>query len=513
MRSKNAFKNTLWGIVYEAIVLVCGFIVPRLVLTGFGSEYNGITSVIKQFLQVISLFQAGIGGVTIAALYKPLYERDRWQVSVIIKTTEVYLRKIAIIFIGAFALIAFILPLFVEEFDYFFTASLVLIMSLSTFSQYFFGLTYRYLLSANQHQRIIHIVNSINALANTAMSAILIYLGFSIHIVMLGSALVYFFSPVFIYVYVNKKYSLIKTVKPDNNVIKQRWDNFGSQVAAFITVNTDLIVLSVFSTMKIVSVYTVYNLIISGVLGLFNPFIAGVSAAFGNMIAKNEQVLLKKNIRLYEEVVYVLATFLFGSASAMILFFVELYTKNVSDSYIYSQSIFAYILIAATLFRIYRFPYTGITDAAGHFKQNRNLSFVEAAINIVVSVVLVIILNDYYKLIGVAIGTLFAYSFRTIRFAVYMSKYLIPRSNRLFVKRILLSLLVTVIIASIPTILQFKKPESWLIWVIHAAVVSIIAFVLTLSVELIFYRNDLKELFKMVKYVIKKSKPSSKLLN
>ena len=81
MRSKKALKNTLTAILSELVAIVCSFILPRLILSSFGSTYNGITSSITQFLSCVVLLRAGIGGVTRAALYKPLAEKDNIKIA------------------------------------------------------------------------------------------------------------------------------------------------------------------------------------------------------------------------------------------------------------------------------------------------------------------------------------------------------------------------------------------------------------------------------------------------
>ena len=72
MRGRKTLKNTIYGLLYEATAIICNLILPRIILSSFGSQYNGVIGSITQFLNVIALFQSGIGGVTIAALYKPL---------------------------------------------------------------------------------------------------------------------------------------------------------------------------------------------------------------------------------------------------------------------------------------------------------------------------------------------------------------------------------------------------------------------------------------------------------
>ena len=71
--------------------------------------------------------------------------------------------------------------------------------------------------------------------------------------------------------------------------------------------------------------------------------------------------------------------------------------------------------------------------AAGHYKQTQWSAIIEAAINIVVSVVLVF----NFGLIGVAIGTLAAMAYRTVYLAWYLSRNIIYRNLRHFLKHIL----------------------------------------------------------------------------
>ena len=95
MRSKKALRNTFASISYEIVAIICGLILPRLILSRFGSSYNGITSSITQFLSCVALLKSGIGAVTRAALYKPLAEKDSFRLSEIINATSIFMRKIA----------------------------------------------------------------------------------------------------------------------------------------------------------------------------------------------------------------------------------------------------------------------------------------------------------------------------------------------------------------------------------------------------------------------------------
>ena len=150
MRSRKALISTLSGISYELVSAICGFIVPRLILGAFGSAYNGITSSITQFLSCVVLFKTSIAGVTRAALYKPLSEKNERDISGIFNATQQFMRKIALIYAVNTVVFSAVYPFLVqEEFSWGFSASLVLVMGLSHFVQYYFGMTWQILLEAD----------------------------------------------------------------------------------------------------------------------------------------------------------------------------------------------------------------------------------------------------------------------------------------------------------------------------------------------------------------------------
>ena len=220
MRSKKAIMNSITAILGEIVSIICGLILPRLILSTFGSSYNGITSSISQFISCVVLLRAGIGGVTRAALYKPLAENDNKKISGIVNATTIFMRKVALIFAGALIIFACVYPLLVSnEFGWFFSFSLVIIIGFSTFIQNYFGISYGMLIQADQRKYIITILNICMTIANTVVAALLIWFGASIHIVQLGSSIVFALNPIILNIYVRKRYKIDKSVKPDNTAI------------------------------------------------------------------------------------------------------------------------------------------------------------------------------------------------------------------------------------------------------------------------------------------------------
>ncbi len=75
-RKKRLAYNTFSSLFYQITTIVCGFIMPRLVLTAFGSGVNGLVQSVTQFLGIISFLELGVGAVVQSSLYKRLAEHD-----------------------------------------------------------------------------------------------------------------------------------------------------------------------------------------------------------------------------------------------------------------------------------------------------------------------------------------------------------------------------------------------------------------------------------------------------
>lgn len=504
MRSKKAIINSLAAIISQIISIICGFILPRLILSAFGSSYNGITSSITQFISCVVLLRAGVGGVTRAALYKPLADNDIKQISSIVRATEMFMKKVSLIFAMLLIVFACIYPFIViDEFDWFFSFSLVIILGISTFAQNYFGITYQILIQADQRQYIYSIVTVITILLNTLLAAILITCGASIHEVKFASSIVFALNPILLNIYVNRKYNIDKTVIPNYNAISQRWDAFAQQVAAFINNNTDIIILTIFCNIKEVSVYTVYYLVGNGLYKIENTLCDGMGAAFGNMLAKNEHDTLQKNIRIFEFIVFTTSAFLFICGGALIVPFSEIYTKGISDVS-YSRSIFGILMCINQFLLCVRLPYQMIVEAAGHFKQTKKGAILECFLNIIISVLLVM----KFGLIGVTVGTFCALAFRTFQYAMYASKRILGRKLGVVVKHLIISFFEAISVVIVLNLIPTYNIDSYMNWFIYAIIVSLITVLVIFIYSSVFYWGEAKLLIEKIGKISKVKRSS-----
>jgi len=499
MREKRLFYNTISSLVFQVTTIICGFILPRLILNAFGSEVNGLVNSITQFLGVISFLELGVGAVVQSALYKPLAEKNQEDVSKIISSANKFFTRLGqILLIYVIALVIFYPQFAGKNFGFIYTASLIVTISISSFAQYFFGIVNRLLLTADQRGYIQYNAQTLAVVCNTAACFILIRVGCSIQIVKLTTSLIYLLQPFLIYLYVRHHYSIDRKIKYIKEPIPQKWNGIAQHVAAVILDGTDTIVLTLFATLSDVSIYSVYFLVVKGVKQLFMSMTNGITSLIGELWAKQEIKELNKTFSWTEWVIHTGTTFVFGLTAILIVPFVRVYTLGIHDAN-YIQPLFAALIVAANAGHCLRLPYNIIILAAGHYKQTQNNYIIAAILNIVVSVVTV----KAWGLIGVAIGTLVAMGYQTVWMAVYDSRNLIKWPLRNFAKQIFVDGL-TVIIGFFATRMIVMPEATYIEWVFLAVKTAIIWIVIVGVLNMVFYRDKMQSMIHKICVKVKR---------
>ena len=95
MRKKKLIYNTFSSLLFQLTTIICGFILPRLILSAFGSDVNGLVNSITQFLGIIAFLELGVGSVVQSSLYKPLVDKKQEDVSKIISSANKFFRNLA----------------------------------------------------------------------------------------------------------------------------------------------------------------------------------------------------------------------------------------------------------------------------------------------------------------------------------------------------------------------------------------------------------------------------------
>ena len=413
------------------------------------------------------------------------------------------MRKIALIFSVGVLILASLYPLLVSnDFDWFFAFSLFLILSVDTFAQYFFGLPYQMVLQADQRNYIISIVNICSTIVNTIVASILILSGFGIHVVKLGSALVFLFPPVFYMMWVKSRYHIDDTVAPNDRLISQRWDAFAHQLANFINTNTDIIVITVLLNLKEVSVYSIYYMVANAIKKAVHSVGAGTMAAFGNMMAKGEQSTLNRRFREYECLFFYVSTILLTITLILLTSFIAVYTKGITDVN-YIRTSFAVLVSISVFLMCIKVPYEQIVFAAGHFKQTRNAAFIEALIHILSSILLTL----SFGLNGIVAGMIVATIYRLIVYSHYVYTRIVKTTIKTLVLRYIYSIAIFVVTFIVYHLFHPSLANTYIEWFIQAAIVSVIVMAYGTGLAFLFFYDDMTSIFTLLISKIVRRRP------
>ena len=493
-RGKKLALNTITLLGLQVVSVICGFILPRLILESFGSDVNGLVNSITQFLGVITLLDLGVGAVVQSALYKPLAENDTDMISKIYVSANKFFRRLAEILLVYVILLMIFYPMLVNKsFGHMYTALLIAAICISSFAQYYFGIVNSLLLNADQRGYIQYTAQIITLILNTIACYVVIKLGASIQIVKLTTSLIFLLRPFFLVLYVKKHYAINRKITYTEEPIKQKWNGMAQHFAAYVLSGTDNIVLTLFSSLANVSIYSVYYLAIAGVRSALLSMTNGFQSLIGEMLAKKETVKLNNFFGYVEWFLHTGTTLVFGCTGVLLVNFVRVYTNGIHDAD-YIQPLFAVLITIANAGHCLRLPYNILILASGHYKQTQSNYIVAMILNIVISIATVKI----WGLVGVSIGTLVAMAYQTVWMARYDSKNIICWPFKNFLKQCGVDA-ITVIVASLAT---FKIPMlsvSYVSWFLLAIEVFAVWLVIAILINSVFYRERVLSMFRRVK--------------
>lgn len=494
-RGKKLKINMITGIIQEIIAVACGLILPRFVLSFFGSSYNGIVNSITQIMSFSIVFRSGLGAVTNAALFKPLAENDVLSVSRIMVATKNFMNKVGALLIVFILGFAFIYPLIVaDEFSYWSTFLLVIVIGASSFVENMFSIKYKILLQADQKYYIQTITTVIAHILSTAFSVLLMILGFGIHFVRVGTVLGFMTTPFMLKLYVDKHYNIDWKAEPDDRAIKTRWDAFVQQLATVVNNNIATIVITVMLPPKEMSVYAMYSMVTRNLVQLFTTCLAGVKATFGNMLAMKETVRLQQRFKDIEVLVYICSTIVFVTSAIMITPFILIFTQNVKDAN-YNRYWLGLLISLVSMMYIIRIPYQLLVEADGIFKETRNGAFLEIALNILVSIIFVFL----FGITGVVVGGFVAAFVRTTQFAVTACRKILNISIFNVIKKCLFYFVLSIGIVTASYYLDCFGCTSFIEWIIKSLVVFCAVTAIVVLISLVFQYKQCKNILSYLK--------------
>lgn len=514
-RTKRSVNNTISSLIFQFVTILLGFLVQHFMLTTFGKALYGTAGVIGQITDYFALVEAGLGTATIQALYKPLANKDWSGVSGILSASKKFYNQTGHIFtvmvLGLTVIFPFVGVKDNDKIDPLIVGGLVLVMGMGSALEYYIGSRYRTLLMADQKVGVVNNIKTIGMIISSALRIALILLGVDIVFVYFVTTLLYLSRSTAMMIYVKKKYKHIDyNAKPNTKALHKRWSALMHQFAGMVVNNTDAILINFFKGPSMAAVYFAYNYAFRQLYTIMtSTFSVATAAVFGHMVERNEMTVVRSGHKLYELLYYNVVSVIYSTTALMILPFVTLFSGGKVPA---NDITLAVLFVAIGVANNLRVPCGTLITAAGHFKETQTRALIEAGINLVVSLALVVPLG----LQGVLIGTVVSFSYRTIDILLYTNKYILKQSPAGTLIRAVRTiaviggtiLLFTLVLPleSLYNTLIAGGTGKWISWFLTAFIAGIGSLITSLSVNFLFEFSVMKKIFSKIISATFKSK-------
>ena len=498
-RTKKFMYNTIATAFYQVIVMLVGFVTPRILLQYYGSEINGLVSSINQFITYFSLVEAGIAGAAVYSLYKPLADENHNEISSIVSASKKFYMQAGYIFTALVIGMALIYPLFVTTnvLPGTLITILVIVLGAKGFLEFFTLAKYRVILTADQKTYVVSNASTIYVLIQMIIIVVLAMLRCNIVIVYAFAIFALFARSFILMIYVKKKYPYINyKAEPNTKALNKRWDALFLQVLQTVQTGTPVVIATIFTTLKDVSIYSVFNMILTGINGVLGIFTSGLSASFGDVIARKEDENLKVVYKDFEYTYYLFISLIYAVSFIMIMPFINIYTNDITDAN-YNQPIIGFLFVLNGLLYNLKTPQGTLVISAGLYKETRWRTLAQALIIIIAGVVLTPMLG----LAGILIASCLSNLYRDIDLLFFVPKNVTKTKVADTLKNWLM-LIISILIILIPTFFVNINITGLISWVLNAVVYTIYAAVVVIIVGNIFNKEQFKSMMNRIKNMV-----------
>lgn len=500
MRTKLSVYNTIAAVLLQVVTMAVNLVLPQVMVRVYGSSVNGLVTSIRQFITYLGFIEAGLAGAAIYALYKPLADKDNGRISGVISAANRFYNIAGFVFSAMIVITTFIYPMFTsgQGISGLKIAALIIIIGASGSLEFFAVGKYKVLFTADQKSYVISCINS-GAIAINAL-IIIFMAGRHYDIVTVQAfALISFVVRSLLYAaYGRIKYSHLNfKAPPINEALDKRWDSLIIQILGVITTATPIVATSLLCGFKEASVFSIYNMVFASVLALLTTFNNGLSAIFGDILAKQETEILQRAYKQYEYLYYGLLTWGFGCAAILIMPFIEVYTRRFTDAVYIRPSVAALFILLGILYNI-KTPQGMLLISAGLYKETRIQALIQTLINVIVSFGLA----PFLGITGVVIGSILSNLYRDIDLIFFIPKTVTKMKPKATIIRVA-RLAVLFSISVFPVLLFIDlKPKNLLMWFIYSIPVSIWTLVVVAGGNIIMERKTASEVFSRVRTLI-----------
>lgn len=438
-RTKFAYINIIFSLISALLKMVLAFFVQRQLVEYLGYDLVGVNRTCTSIISMMSVAELGLGSAITFCLYKPLAQDDQRKIALFVRLyRNIYLVLAAVITVGVVATMPFIKKFTQSGYPLGYLCLVYGLFALNTVLSYLFSYN-QTLLVADQREYVTNgvtmvtstlmyvaqfvLLYSIKFFADKAKEFFVLYLIAAIAFTLLGN--------VILYVLVRKRYPYIggfkgeKLDKQDTSLIKKKVGALiYHRVGNYLVTGTDTLIITGFLSSTVSGITGNYYTITTSLSTILGKIPGALLPGFGNLVVdatpeKIYSVYKKAQLPLF--VIYSVAGIGATCLSNLFISRIWLDSTGLMDT--------AFVILMGTTFFIsgYTNLMGSVRFAAGVFEPDKYLHIVIAALNLIISIILV----KYWGAAGVLVGTLICQLIKECTALPYIcSKYVFAFKTR-----------------------------------------------------------------------------------
>lgn len=388
---------------------ILGMVEVSLFLKYYGSTVNGLIQTGNQVLNYVALIEAGLSAAFLYKMYKPMADNDYRSLSGLYVGFRKSMSHVVNMMLLVSIIVSGIYPLLIKSSNlgYFNMLSIFILLSFKVILPYKVTMVPKYMIVLKEQKYKAEFISGFSR-AGTYMAEILLLVIASrlkfdmpIQLLLLCTVGISLLTGIWFEFSMRKLYgnSINNNAEPNITPNKMSKDILVHNISRMVFSSTDNIIISTLGTLDAVTIYSSYNMIVGQVTELAQKFMDGATASMGIKIAHHDD----NSYNVYREMIsgsLWLGGILCTVFAIMINDFIDLW---IGSQYCVSE--FNTLLFAMVLYCGIILPCVQVArNACGLYKESRNFTVLQAALNLGITIALVPNLGITGALLGTVIA-------------------------------------------------------------------------------------------------------------
>lgn len=412
MRLQKTLLNYVATLFPTILLMFFGLYRSRLLVNSLGLDMAGLEATFGDVFAFIHLAEAGLGTAVLTALYKPVSEKQYYKVSQLVTGARFYMRKIAMYILGMGIIASIFIPLLIKDsslsYTYIYVAYFVfLTKSVIGYFLYVPGC----IISAHQEDYKAQVFYTLFSIVTISLEILLLKIGFEVISIALLGMILTIIQNITMNIVIKKMYPQFLWVsrkEMDLSPKEKTKDLFVHKIATLVLYNTDKLVAASFIGLSSATIYNIYNNLFQRLWSFISPMLYSSTSSLGNYYASESKENKLRILNEQADMTFYIAAVILVPAFVVAEPFIGIW-YNTYSSEVLQGNLFLFGFIILNYYSITRVAISLGLELHGIFKETKISALFEAGINITASIILVNILPENYKLLGILLGTLLSF--------------------------------------------------------------------------------------------------------